>query len=95
MSEPTLHVLDPQSGENRVLPDLHAVPQAGDLRIDGLNLLVLLAQLPADLLMGLSVPHVPLVEGLETLEDRLAFFSRFIRLPAFLFKMVFKLHERL
>jgi hypothetical protein len=76
------------------LPDLHTVPQPRNLRIDGFDFLVLLAQLAAYLLLGLSVPHVPLIEGLDALEDRLAFFSRFIRLPALFFNLVLELLER-
>src|SRR5689334_4841287 len=94
MSEPTLHVLNPKAGQNRLLPDLHAVPQPHNLRIDGFDFLVLFAQLAADFLLGLTVPHVPLVEGLNALEDRLAFFSRFIGLPAFFFNLVLELLER-
>ena len=91
MPEPPFHILNTQPRENRLLPDLHAVPQPRDLRIDRLDFLVFFSQFSADLLMGLPVAHMPLVQCLNALQDGLALFSRFVRLPPLFFDLVFQL----
>src|SRR6476620_11054421 len=61
MPESSFYILNPQPRENRLLPDLHAVPQPRDLRINRLDFLIFLAQFATDLLLGLPVAHMPFV----------------------------------
>ncbi len=91
MSESPLHILDSQPCEDRLLPDPHAVLQAGDLCINRFDLLVFFAQFAADLLVRLPVLNMPLVQRLDTLQDRFALFSRFVRLTPFFFNLVLQL----
>src|SRR6476659_8341970 len=94
MPESSLYILNTQPRENRLLPDLHAVPQPRDLRINRLDFLVFLAQFAADLLVGLPVAYMPLVQCLYTLQDGFALFPRFVRLPPLFFNLIFELLQR-
>src|SRR6476620_1119103 len=93
MPESSFYILNTQPRENRLLPDLHAVPQPRDLRINRLDFLIFLAQFAADLLMGLPVAHMPFVQCLYALQDGLALFPRFVRLPPLFFDLVFELFQ--
>ena len=82
MPESAFHVLHAQPGENRILSDLHAVAQPRDLGINRLNFLVFLAELATDLLVGLPVAHVALIQRLNALKNGLPLFPRLVCLSS-------------
>src|SRR5512134_419728 len=94
MPKSAFHVLHPQSGENGVLADLHAVAQPRDLGINRLNFLVFLPELATDFLVRLPIAHVALIERLDALKNGLPLFPRLVCLSSFLFDLVFKLFQR-
>src|ERR1043165_683758 len=95
MPKTALHVLTSQPGQNGVLAFSYTHTQVGELRIDGLDLLIFLSQLSANVLMRLSIAQHPFVECLNSLQEGLSLFPRFIGLFAFFFDLTFELVERL
>ena len=91
MSEPPLHILHTEPGQDRLLPDLHTFAQARNLGVDRLDLLIFFSQLSADVLTGLPIAHVSLVQRLNALKNGLALLTRFVGLASFLFNLVLQL----
>src|SRR5262245_36902673 len=95
MSEPSLHILHPYPGQDGLLAFFHTLTQPRNLCIDHVDLLILIAQFPADFLVGLPIAHVPFIQRLAALKNRFALPARLVRLPAFLFDLIFQLFEGL
>src|SRR5688572_15162427 len=95
MSKPPLHILHTEPGQDRLLPDLHPFAQARNLGVDRFDLLIFFSQLSADVLTGLPIPHVSLVQRLNSLENGLPLLARFVGLASFFFDLVFQLFQSL